>query len=175
MGRYFVEYCLPASGRREIVLFSAFFNYRLEDGNTLPVLQQAAWCPACRRFVIAEELPSLEALELEIEKYRSADKDTLLAWAFVSNGSPVEERIAELSRRVEWRMKRRFPPRCLECGRVGTITVPTTDGFSHPQTGEKVIVGESGFSDLAPCIADFSLEGERLPVWAAPPNGTGIP
>jgi hypothetical protein len=36
-----------------------------------------AWCPACRRFVIAEEVPSVEALEEKIGRYRFAGAETL--------------------------------------------------------------------------------------------------
>src|SRR5262245_45650450 len=89
MGRGFVEYRLPESGRDEWVLWSAFLDYRLEDGSKLHILQQAAWCQDCRRFVIAEEVPSVEMLEGEIARYRAADPDTLREWAFVSNGAPV--------------------------------------------------------------------------------------
>src|SRR4051794_28048648 len=98
MGRGFVEYHLPESARDEWVLLSAFIDYRLADGAKLHILQQPAWCGACGRFALAEEIPSVEALEAEIAKYRSADRETLQTWAFVSNGGPVAERIAELLR-----------------------------------------------------------------------------
>ena len=106
MGRGFVQYQLPDSGREEWVLPSAFIHYRLADGTKLEILQQPAWCPACGRFVIAEEIPSVQALQQEISRYRSADPDTLQQWAFASNGAPVAERVAELLRYVEWRQGR---------------------------------------------------------------------
>jgi hypothetical protein len=162
MGRGFVEYHLPDSDRDEWVLFSAFIDYRLADSTTLPILQQPAWCPVCGRFVLAEEVPSVEEFEEEIARYRSGDRDTLQKWAFVSNGAPVGERIAELLRRVEWRRGRRSPPRCLECGAVRPIPIPMSGEFPHPRAGERVVVGSSGFADTAPWFAEFSPEGERL-------------
>jgi hypothetical protein len=162
MGRGFVEYQLPESGRDEWVLWSAFIDYQLTDGTKLHILQQPAWCPVCNRFVIAEQIPAVEALEEEIARLRSGDRDTLRTWAFVSNGSPVAERIAELLRYVEWRQGRQSPPRCLECGAVDPVPIPGSGEFAHPGTGERVVVASSGFADTAPWFAEFSPEGEQL-------------
>jgi hypothetical protein len=170
MGQYHVDYHFPESGRSEYVFFSAFLDYRLEDGTKLHVLQQAAWCPACGRFVLAEALPSVDEMEEEITRYRSGDQDALRLWAFASNGTPVAERIGELLRRIEFRRRRRTPSLCLECGGSGTIPIPISGEFFHPQTGEKVVVGDSGFSDLAPWSAEYSPEGERLAESAAEPD-----
>jgi hypothetical protein len=162
MGRGFVKYHLPESGRDEWVLWSAFIVYRLADCTRLHILQQPAWCAACGRFVIAEEIPSVEALEEEIARFRSADHDTLQKWAFVSDGAPVAERVADLVRYVAWRQPRQSPPRCLECGAVNPIPIPMDGEFAHPRTGERVVVGSSGFADTAPWYAEFSPEGEQL-------------
>jgi hypothetical protein len=168
MGRGFVEYHLPESGRDEWVLWSAFIDYRLADGSTLHILQQPAWCPVCRRFVIAESVPGVEQLEEEIARFRSADPDTLQMWAFASDGGPVTERVAELLRYIEWRKGRQSPPRCLECGAVGPVPVPMSGEFVHPGTGERVVAGRSGFADTAPWFAEFSPEGERFAAPGAP-------
>jgi hypothetical protein len=164
MGRGFIKYRLPESARDEWVLSSAFIDYRLADGSRLHVLQQPAWCAACGRFVIAEQVPSVEELEEEIGRYRSADPETLQKWAFVSNGAPVAERIAELLRYVVWRNGRHSPPRCLECGAVNPVPIPIVGELTHPGTGERVAVSASGSADTAPWFAEFSPEGERLPV-----------
>jgi hypothetical protein len=141
---------------------SAFIDYRLPDGTKLHILQQPAWCPDCDRFVIAELVPSVETLEEEIARYRSGDRDTLQQWAFVSNGAPVADRVAELLQRVEWRLGRLSPPRCLECGAVGPVPIPANGEFTHPRTSERVVVGSSGWADTAPWFAEFSPEGEQL-------------
>jgi hypothetical protein len=173
MGRGFVEYHLPESGRDERVLWSAFIDYRLVDGTRLHIRQRPAWCGACRRFVIAEDVPSVEALEEEIARYRSADPDTLQKWAFVSNGVPVAGRIAELLRYIEWREGRSSPPRCLECGAVDPVPIPMGGEFAHPATGERVVVGSSGWADTAPWFAEFSAEGEQLAEPGAAPDRGG--
>jgi hypothetical protein len=176
MGRGFVQYHFPDSGRAEWVFWSAFLDYRLADGTRLPVLQQPAWCPACSRFVLAEELPSVPALEEEIARYQRGDRDTLRWWAFVSNGAPAAERVAELLRRLQWRQERQTPPRCLSCGGVGPIPIPMSGEFAHPLTGERVVAGAGGWADTAPWFAEFSSEGvvlaEDVPhqATAAPPQ-----
>lgn len=162
MGRGYIEYQLPDSKRDEWVLFSAFLNYRLPDGSTLSIGQQPAWCWACRAFVLAEELSSIASLEEEIHRLEAADPEALRTWAFVSNGEPVQDRITELHRRIEWRRGRISPPRCLHCGTLEIVPIPWTGEFPHPQTGERVIVVSSGWADAAPWIADFSPEGEQL-------------
>ena len=162
MGRGFVEYHLPESKRDEWVLVSAFLNYRLPSGDKLSILQQPAWCPSCRAFVIAEELPSVESLEGEIHLLQAANPVALQTWAFVSNGAPVKGRIAELRRRIEWRRGRIRPPRCLYCGALEVVPIPASGEFRHPQTGEQVMVASSGWADTAPWVADFSPEGEHL-------------
>lgn len=162
MGRGFVKYQLPESGRDEVVLWSAFIDYRLAGDSKLHILQQPAWCCTCRRFVTAEEVPSVEALEKEISRFRAAEPDTLQKWAFVSNGVPAAERIAELLRYVEWRKGRRSPPRCLQCGAVDPVPIPEAGEFAHPATGERVVVADSGWADVDFWFAEFSPEGERL-------------
>lgn len=162
MGRGFVEYRLPESGREEWVLWSAFINYRLADGSKLHILQQPAWCSACGRFIIAEEIPSVEVLKAEIARFESADSDTLQKWAFVSNGSPTAGRVAELWRYVAWRQGRQSPPRCLECSAIDPIPIPGSGEFAHPRTGEQVVVVASGFADTAPWFAEFTPEGELI-------------
>jgi len=162
MGRGFVEYHLPESGRDEWVLFSAFIYYHLADGTKLSILQEPAWCSACKAFVIAEVVPSVESLEEKIRGLQAGDPELLQTWAFVSNGAPVEERITELRRRIEWRRSRRSPPKCLHCGSLGSVPIPMSGEFAHPHTGERVIVGSSGFAVTDSWFAEFSSEGKQF-------------
>jgi hypothetical protein len=175
MGRGFVRYSLPESGRDEWVLFSAFLDYRLADGTRLHVEQDPAWCPACRAFVAAERVPTVEELEREVAEFQAGDPDLLRQWAFVSGGQTAAGRIAELRRRVEWRRGRRSPARCLRCGGGGVAPLPVDGEFRHPQTGERVVVGGSGWADAVPWFAEFSPEGKLLAEPdAAPDRGATI-
>jgi hypothetical protein len=101
-------------------------------------------------------------MEAEIARYRSGDAETLRNWAFVSNGAPVETRVAELLRYITWRKGRKSPPHCLECGAINPVPIPVSGEFAHPQTGERVVTGSSGWADTAPWEAEFTPEGEPL-------------
>jgi hypothetical protein len=162
MGRGYDEYLFPESGRREGVLYSAFIQYRLSDGTKLVILEAPAWCPACERFVVAEDIPSVVSLEEELRGLQAGDSDLLDKWEFVSNGAPVEQRIAELRRRIKWRRGRRSPPRCLHCGSLGIVPIPGSGELTHPQTGERGFLAWSGFIDTDIWVAEFSPEGEQL-------------
>jgi hypothetical protein len=162
MGALLVEYLLSDSGRRRSVAYSAFINYRLPDGTDLPILQVPAWCSACGEFVLAEDLPTIASLGGEIQRLEAGDPTLLQVWAFVSGGAPVEQRLAELRRRIEWRKARHGLPRCLHCGSPDVVPIPTSGEFNHPLTGERVVVGDSGFGDTPPWRALYSPEGKRL-------------
>jgi hypothetical protein len=171
MGRGFVEYHLSESKRDEWVLFSAFIYYRFADGSKLHIPRHPAWCAACDRFVIAEEIPSIEKFEEEIAKFRSGDPDTLRVWAFLYNDSSGVEHVAELQRYVEWRRGRRSPAHCLQCGALDPVPIPMIGEFAHPRTGERVVVGNGGFADTATWCAEFSPEGELLTPTGASADG----
>ena len=162
MGRGYVSFHLPESGREEGVLDSAFFDYNLAVGSILLVLQQPAWCPTCRGFVMAEEVPTVEELEQKITWFSSLAPADLGKWAFVSNGIPVEDEIVELRRYIEWRKERQSPPHCLECGRLNPIRVPQHGEFAHPDTGERVVVLGLKFAAAAPCYREFTPEGDSI-------------
>jgi hypothetical protein len=162
MGRGYTQYRLPDTGREEWVLFSAFIDYRFPDGSKLHILQDAAWCPSCDRFVVAENIPTIETLKSELERTRSGDAETIQIWRFVSNGQPVSIRIAELEKRIEWRNARVNPSRCLECGGFDIAPLPAGKEFRHPKTGELVTEMSSGWTDVGPWFADFTPEGDVL-------------
>lgn len=162
MGRGFIEYQLPESGRDECVLFSAFIHYRFEDATRLHIEQDPAWCSICRCFVVAECLPPIEQLEIEIDRLMANDPELLQIWAFVSDGAPVQDRLAELRKRLIWRKKRSSSARCLHCGSVEVTPIPYNGEFSHPRTGERVIAGGSGWAVTECWAAEFSPEGVLL-------------
>jgi hypothetical protein len=160
MGRGYIEYNLPDTRRCEWVLFSAFIDYRLDDGSKLHVEQAPAWCRSCRAFVVAESLQSIEELERAMGELQAGQTERLQLLAFI--GKTVEEAMTELQKRLQWRRSRCIPPRCLHCGSVAIVPIPWSGEFAHPETGEQVVTGDSGFADTAPWFADFSPEGDQL-------------
>jgi hypothetical protein len=166
MGRGFVKYDLPNSAASAWVLFSAFLDYRLDDGSKLHVEQQPAWCPLCGSFVTAELLQAGDDMEREIGRLQSWLGDRQPRQA--GQRRMAEKSLAELKRRLRWRRSRVGPPRCLQCGSAEVVPVPGSGEFAHPATGERVISASSGFADTAPWFAEFSSEGERLAEPATP-------
>lgn len=162
MGCGYTQYRLEESGREEWVLFSAFIVYRFPDGSKLHILQDSAWCHDCDRFVVAEQIPAIESLRSELERMRSGDATLIDIWRFISNGQPVSNRIAELEKRIEWRIARVNPQRCLECGSFGIVIVSGGKAFRHPKTDELVTEVSAGWADTEPWSADFSPEGDKL-------------
>jgi hypothetical protein len=160
MGRGFIEYSLPAVGRSEFVAYSAFLDYRLPDGSTLWVEQQPAWCPSCGHFVLAERLPDVVELKESLAAVQAGEPEKVRQLAFL--GRSPDEQVAELTRRIAWRRVRRSPPRCLYCGSDRVLALPPGNEFSHPATGERVIVASSGFASMGRWVAEFSPEGIKL-------------
>ncbi|WLD14769.1 hypothetical protein [Planctellipticum variicoloris] len=164
MGRGFVEYTHAVSGRKDSVLFSAYFYYQLSDGAKLSVFETPAWCYKCKSFITAEEIPTLESLAAEIEKLQAGDPELAKFWSYVLDGAPIEKRIEQLRIRCGWRQSRRSPPRCLECGETDIVATPSAGDseFKHPETGETLLVSGYGWTDLLPFIVEFTPEGERI-------------
>jgi len=157
----FVEYHLTSAGRGEFVGYSAYLDYRLPDGSTLPVEQQPAWCPSCKHFVLAGRVPDDEELERRLAEAQAAAPEAVARLGLL--GRSPEEEVAELTRRVAWRRGRVSPPRCLHCGSGRVAALPDGDEFPHPETGERVVVTGSGFADMEPWVAEFSPEGVEAP------------
>jgi hypothetical protein len=163
MGRYFIKYSSPSSGRYDLVVFSAFLNYRLDNGSKLPVDQEPAWCRRCRTFVVAEHVETVEVILQRIEDLVMRRGELFEALSIPGLGLSVESKIAELRRRVGWRGGRRGPPRCLHCGSVEVSEVPRWGEFAHPEKELSVLADDWGFMSTDDWRAEFSPEGEVLP------------
>lgn len=164
MGRGFTQYSFPDTGSPDTVaLYSAFLDYRLPDGSLLHVRQQECWCPNCDCFLMAEEVPTLAELEAELVRLMNPDEELRQVVAFLE--VPIEKRIEDARRRIEWRRTRKAPPKCLHCGSSNITILPHLDEsqeFNHPKTGERVVVAGRGFSDDAPWHAEFTPEGDII-------------
>jgi hypothetical protein len=161
MGRGFIQFAFPDSGAEdEWALYSAFLNYLLPDGKLLHVRQTPCWCSNCNRIDMAEHVESLDELESELARLRNPDDEEARMLAFI--GTPIEERIAEIELRMIWRRNRVSPAKCLQCGSTNIVRIPDTEEFSHPKTGERVVVADHGFASTDPWHAQFSPEGDAI-------------
>lgn len=163
MGRGYTQFVFPDTGADDVyVLYSAFLNYRLPDGNLLHVRQTECWCPNCNQIDIAERIQSIVELEKELELLRNPDDDDEEAFMLALLSDPIEERIADLELRLIWRRERKSPAKCLRCGSTEIVPLPDSKEFSHPATGERVVVAGHGFASTAEWHAEFTPEGDVI-------------
>jgi hypothetical protein len=127
-------------GRTEKVRTSLIYHYVVTDNHIVSSCASPAWCFDCDGIRDSECLPSVERLtellsELEVN---GLDEEVLQDKArFLRIELDLElEYQREMKKRriaLAWRMNRRSPPRCLDCG--GTNHRPlkwTDDGCDHP-------------------------------------------
>ncbi|WP_425616661.1 hypothetical protein NA78x_000313 [Anatilimnocola sp. NA78] len=161
MGRGYTEYAFPDSGSDNVFsLYSAFLNYRLDDNLLLPVRQADCWCYTCQQITIAEQIESIDEMQAELRTLLDPNEEEKLMIAFIV--TPIEQRIAELHTRIQWRQRRTAPAKCLHCGQAEIELLPCKDEFPHPVTGERVRVVSRGWAEAGPWEAEFSPDGVRL-------------
>jgi hypothetical protein len=167
MGRGYIEYTSPTTGRTFWVLLSAFLEYRLGDGSKLDIDQQPAWCRRCREFRLAEQIPSIEELEQSIAELQMREGPLIEHWELVfceeKTDENIEREIARYRKRISWRRCRLSAPRCLSCGSTAVDPIPVNGEFFHPESGGRFVVSGGGWASAAPWVAVFSPEGEMLP------------
>lgn len=175
MGRGYDQYAFPDSGSpKQEVIFSAYLHYQLPEDSLLFVHQNPCWCFACDRFQVGKRIEALEKLESDItrlrrgdldpERYSDSEVDFEFFLTYYLGHEPIAEKIAELSTRIEWRRQRQSPPKCLVCGSTRIANVGRLPGeeFTHPKTGERVIIAESGMMSVAAWHAKYTPEGDML-------------
>ena len=161
MGRGFTQYSFPDSETEDAwALYSAFLDYELADGTLLHVRQAACWCAICDCILMAEDVPSVAALESELATLENPTEEDRQLIDFI--GTPLSERITEQKRRIQWRRSRQSAARCLQCGSTEITVLPGEDEFHHPQTGERVAVSGRGFAETGMWEARFTPEGELI-------------
>lgn len=89
-------------------------RYCLSDGNELGLERRLARCHDCRGVVEADRLASLEEIDEAIQ--RTLDREPLLLEGLALISRTVDEELQELNLIRNWRLQRRSPPKCLECG-----------------------------------------------------------
>jgi hypothetical protein len=161
MGRGYTEYAFPDSkAKNEFALYSAFVDYEMPDGSKLHLRQSECWCPKCDRITMAEDIPSLTELEVELNRFLNPSADDLQTFQFL--GLSIEEQTEEARKRIEWRLARKSPGKCLCCGSTEIVTLPEVEVFQHPNTGELVVVVGRGFADAGVWRATFTTEGDVI-------------
>jgi hypothetical protein len=114
------------------------YDYCLPDGGRLYVIRGRAWCFSCKQVVQAEYLLSLAEIESELRVINS--------WPREPTRPSAIEATAHIRKQMELRkafaLRRRSPPRCLECGSSNITTQESggegNRGLVHPECGGRL-------------------------------------
>jgi hypothetical protein len=135
---------------------SSDWYYSINDYR-LHISVQPAWCFKCSKLRSAEYLPSIDALKHEISKL--ANKRTKLGTRLAF---PKKLEIARI--RLDWRLHRLSPPRCIWCGGIDLQILPIDlkTGllpFVHPGCLGTISFTQSVLGSASPTL--FTPEGLR--------------
>ena len=147
-------------------------QYVLDGGRTASMETCVAWCDDCRRFTVAEDLKTPQALERQEAQATARYLELRQAPA----GDMAPDMQAEMVRRVVEAMhgrydllrqvmeKRESPARCLECGgtRFQRVERDVVEWVDHPQGNGRVRVVISGQAQVSEPPLRYSVEGVRL-------------
>jgi hypothetical protein len=171
-----VEITNTADGSRQEMILLSIGYYILPSGAAIRLFEQPAWCRDCGKFVRAEHLSALEAIEAQIAKYQGKAAESrrqLAGWMYrfrLKSGrqllhelSVYEEAVAEEKTRREWRLKRQSLPRCLHCGSTALDLPPGDEEYPHPAGNGRVRVAITSHMTLAAEENEcYSAEGLRI-------------
>ncbi len=135
---------------------SSDWYYSIND-HRLHISVQPAWCFECSKLRSAEYLPSIDALEQEILKLANQRTKLGTRLAF-----PKALEIARI--RLDWRLHRVSPPRCIWCGGIDFQILPIDwkTGllpFVHPGCLGTISFTQSVLGSASPTL--FTPEGLR--------------
>lgn len=161
MGRGFTQYTyLDGDLPDELTLRSAYLHYILDDGVRLHINQADYYCPTCGHFIVGERIETVSDLEHQIDQSENNPHSNHRKIAEYFGNIPKQ--LAELQTRIKWRKNRQAPPKCLHCGSTEILPIPNTDEFSHPATGQRMIVSAGGFASTDEWHATYTPEGDKI-------------
>jgi hypothetical protein len=131
-------------------------SYKLDESTDVTIPTTYGWCHGCSNVTPIEELPSIERIVLDIAAAGEVDPK----WA---------DRLRRLHR---WRLGRRGPAKCLECGasEFDLFEFEENDDvdavwerrpITHPKCGGVLTLQGIGFSRSGIWVF-YSPEGEKL-------------
>jgi len=162
----FTEFRVEGELEPTCVYFFSTLRYRLGQDIAIGIEQDAAWCEGCQAFEAAEYVPSVEELN---ERMRDLQKASDKRDFLYPTRTAVNHAIAELRVRINWRLGRTSPPRCLVCGSTRIILVDFDEKRSCVIHGKHLSEVTYGFADTDDWIAEYSPEGLLLPSDNTPP------
>ena len=180
-----------ATGHTEETWLSRGIYYEFPDCSTINVNTHIAWCGTCREFTDGELIRSPDEIRKQIADLRNPESTTykfaewndqqMKAATGKSDSNYRATRIAEMESRLEWRLERNSPPKCIVCGTTD-IVFPlsmheTVSEIDIPDIGT-VRVESAGICSTEFMNWYFTPEGNRIPrntkptYWGIPDAGT---
>lgn len=150
-------------------------SYLLPDGRRCRMPQRVAWCRDCDKYVAAENVRSLEDIDMMLAAFKAgpaALRQHLMkiGETYSVRYASTEELVARARRDFDdwmllrdWRRLRRSPARCLDC--FSTEIDPVPEGSNetvHPISRKKLSIGGVAHIELADHY-EYSVEGLPLP------------
>ncbi len=117
---FWQEYQCDLCGRLESVKTTIIAYYRLDDGRSIPGMNQAVWCYRCDGVRSAERLVDADWLESLIDHLRNSGiDDDLKETASLLEKTPeayLAEKLDMYVAMLQWRRGRNASARCWNCG-----------------------------------------------------------
>jgi hypothetical protein len=157
---WFTEFRVDDDPDPYMICFFSTLNYRLADGSTLGIEQEAAWCEHCRSFGVVEIVPPVEELR---ERLQELQTPTQKHYFIYRTEDAIKGALDELRVRLKWRESRKSPPYCLACSSTKVEPVRFGEGRSCVVNGKCLVETGQGFADTADWIAEFLSEGIAIP------------
>jgi hypothetical protein len=138
------EYRCDRCGAEACAITARLLRYRLDDGAVVTWCDRPAWCNDCKTIRPSEWLPEAEALAASLRDVETSglneNEKSLAKWAGVDEDTALQEKLQDRRAALRWRLARRSPPRCLECGSMSIEPLfanPSSDHdyIEHPGCG----------------------------------------
>ena len=146
--------------------------YQLPDDLALTVCAVPVWCRRCQTFFEGEDIGSVQGLEQEVTDYsdiNSAGSRRILEISLLRNDTAdLAELLAESKTRLEWRIGRIAPPKCLECGTTDIVHLGEGQEIASPCSPGTLTITCVGMCSTAFNNHYYTPEGDRIPMETQP-------
>jgi hypothetical protein len=156
---------LPGDEIRE-VYGSRGDYYELENGTQIDLRSSPVWCPRCNDFTDGESFDTLEEIDQQIADLRDPTSELFRFCQDTATGSlgvTGIRFITILQKRRIWRMGRKSPPKCLDCGSTEIVLLPEGQRVANPIGAGWIELTVSGHCSTSFNNRYYTPQGDRIP------------
>jgi hypothetical protein len=157
-------------GRTEKFAGSRGNYYEFSDTDRLDLDSVPVWCHRCAKITHGESLPSLDEIDQQIHDLHDPASDLyhmtrhgVLDEFFGKGQELLQEQLAKLQRRRQWRATRKSPPKCIHCGSAEIIELPLGKPVANPAGAGEIELQLIGMCSTSFNEWFFTPEGDRIP------------